>query len=328
MKKTLSTTIPLLLLALASHVYASEGEPSKIEKETTARTDKDPKKEMGRQFLMAVKKELNFSQDQEVVPLVNKVGRDIVEATGNDPEEYHFFVIKGDEINAFAVPGGYIFVYEGLLKNVGNIEALAGVLAHEIAHVERDHIFKDSKQTGLVDLATVAAIILGSSSKNAGSTMATAQAANISYKLKMSREHEEDADIFAIRYLKQSSYHPSGLIELFNALSHYGRLNSADMIPAYLSTHPGAADRRLMVETMLKDIPGQKPLDFDWTRIVTILKAEERRRAGYEPLENNSRPDKEREHYFLGAFFCAVVLFLQILTYRKETCNNTKYDSC
>ncbi len=255
MKKTLSITIPLLLLFLASHIYASEGESPKIEEKTTARTNKDPKKEMGRQFLMAVKKELNFSQEQEIVSLVNRVGRELVKAAGSDPDEYHFFLVKGDEINAFAVPGGYIFIYEGLLKNISNIEALAGVLAHEIAHVERDHLFKDSKKTGLVDLATVAAMILGSSSENAGSTMATAQAANISYKLKLSREHEEDADIFAIRYLKKSSYHPAGLVELFKALSHYGRLNSADMIPAYLSTHPGAPDRRSMVETMLRDIP-------------------------------------------------------------------------
>lgn len=302
MKKTLFTIIPLLLLILTSHIYASEGESPKTEKKAATRTNKDPKKEMGRQFLMAVKNQLKFSQEQEIITLVSKVGRELVKAAGSDPKEYHFFVIKGDEINAFAVPGGYIFIYEGLLKNVDNIGALAGVLAHEIAHVERDHLFKDSKMTGLVDLATLAAIILGSSSNNGGSTMATAQAANISYKLKMSREHEEDADIFAIRYLKQSSYHPSGLIELFKALAHYGRLNSADMIPTYLSTHPGAPDRRMMVETMLKDIPDEKPLAFDWARVVTILKAGEKRRSAYEPPDDKNKSNKERTHYLKGLF--------------------------
>ncbi len=132
----------------------------------------DKNKELGKRFVQAARREFTFVKDYEVVTLVNKVGRDILEANGIDPTTYHFLVVKKNQLNAFAIPGGYIFVFDGLLKKLVSIDALAGVLAHEIAHVKQDHFFKDSKKVGAINLATMAAVILaglaGESSGAAG----------------------------------------------------------------------------------------------------------------------------------------------------------------
>lgn len=269
-----------------------------------------PKKELGIRFLMAARQEFDFVKDPEIVSLVNRVGKDLVRAAGGNPDSYHFFVVRKNQINAFAVPGGYIFIYDGLLKNLGSIDELAGVLAHEIAHIERDHLFKDAKKSGIMDLATMAGIILAGVSGQAEAATATiAQATNISYKLKLSREHEEDADLFAIKYLRRSRYSPAGLSDSFNTLAYYGRLNSADTVPTYLSTHPAIGDRQLIVEALVKDMRTGKGLQafavWDWGRIVTILKAQygEAGDLNFSGTgDNGNRPGEERRHYLRGLF--------------------------
>ena len=270
----------------------------------------DPRKEIGREFLLAIRKELEFVSDPEVVSLVNRVGKHLVRAAGNDPDYYHFFVVKNNQINAFAVPGGYVFIYDGLLKNIDSVDALAGVLAHEIAHIERDHVYRNAKKSGIVDLATIAAIILGGvSGDSAVASASIAQAANISMKLKMSRELEEDADIFAIKYLSRSRYNLAGLSDLLETLAYYERFSSADMLPPYLSTHPGVGARLVTAEVLSKDLPVDEEekafAQWDWQRIVTILNAGNRKREGHALSFKGMGDDKdvlkkERDHYLRG----------------------------
>ncbi|MBE9504543.1 MAG: M48 family metalloprotease [Proteobacteria bacterium] len=270
----------------------------------------DPRKEIGREFLSAIRKELEFVNEPEVVSLVNRVGKHLVRAAGNDPDYYHFFVVKNNQINAFAVPGGYIFIYDGLLKNIDSVDALAGVLAHEIAHIERDHVYRNAKKSGIVDLATIAAIILGGVSGDSGAAkISIAQAANISMKLQMSRELEEDADIFAIKYLRRSRYNLTGLSDLLKTLAYYERFSGADMLPPYLSTHPGVGSRLVTAEVLSQDLPvdeEEKALaQWDWRRIVTILNAENREGHGLSLKGNGDDKkmfNKEREHYLHGLY--------------------------
>ena len=263
------------------------------------------RKDIGREVLMQIKNEFDFVTDPEVVTMVNLVGRDLVKAAGGDPDYYHFFVIKENSINAFAVPGGYIFIHDELIRNLNDVDGLAGVLAHEIAHIERDHLFKDSKKTGIADLATLAGILIAvNSGSGEMATAVVAQAANISYKLKMSREHEEDADLFAVKYLKRSEYNPSGLSDLFKAISNFAKHNSSDLPLPYLSTHPGIIERNLIVESLVKDIKFKKKNRYDnlrWERIVTILnakKTEERKNSADEPSQSDAI--KAHIHYLRG----------------------------
>lgn len=264
----------------------------------------DFRKELGRQFLLAAKNELNFVKDPEVVSFINNIGRQIVEAAESDPDYYHFFVVKSSQINAFAVPGGYIFIYDGLLKKLNGLDALAGVIAHEIAHVERDHHFRDSGKIALADLATMAGVILGGvAGKNPDASIAISEAANISYKLKLSRKYEEDADLFAIKYLERSIYDPSGLSDFFKKLALFERLNSTDIIPTYLSTHPGVIERQAIVESLIKDFKRKDPVHSDssgWARIVTILKALNKESLNLSSQTTGQSLSNEHKHYFQG----------------------------
>ncbi|NOY84068.1 MAG: M48 family metalloprotease [Nitrospirae bacterium] len=237
------------------------------------------RKEIGRQFIHAALQEYEFVTDYEVVSQINRIGKDILQAMGEDPENFHFFIVRQNQLNAFAVPGGYIFFFDGLLKELGSIDALAGVMAHEIAHVQRDHFFKDQKKISAINLATMASLILaGLTGKNIGAAGVIGSGINISTQLKFSRKNEEDADLFAIKYLKQTDYNPLGLAEFFETLSFYAGFTRGTQVP-YFSTHPGLSERRFMVETLMKDLPVKKKtpdvstIDWrnDWGRLRAIL---------------------------------------------------------
>ena len=261
-----------------------------------------------KEFVQAARREFTFVKDHEVVTSVNKVGRDILEANGIDPTTYHFLIVKKNQLNAFAIPGGYIFVFDGLLKKLDSIDALAGVLAHEIAHVKQNHFFKDSKKVGAINLATMAAVILaGLAGESSGAAGAVAQAANITVQLKFTRENEEEADLFAIKFLEKTHYNPAGLAEFFKTLSDQERFKTETAIPPYLSTHPGVIERRFMVESLVnkpsaKEEPRNSAMQ-DWERIVTLLSAENG--EGNDKTQDHHNKDKsflsdERKHYLNG----------------------------
>jgi predicted Zn-dependent protease len=240
---------------------------------------------------------------------VNRVGREILEGIGEDPSDYHFFIVHQNQANAFAIPGGYIFIFDGLLNKLDSTDALAGVLAHEIAHVTRNHHFKDSKKMGAIDLATMAAVIGAVlSGKGEAAASVIAPATNIALKLQFSRKNEEEADFFAIKYLQETQYDPVGLSDFFKTLAFYKRFSGAP-IPAYLSTHPGVGERRAKVDAFLRNRSMKRKIRDaeaqDWGRLLTILRAKEGEEVVVTapPLGQENRPlSAERRHYLSGLF--------------------------
>ncbi|MFQ5456569.1 MAG: M48 family metalloprotease [Nitrospirota bacterium] len=256
-------------------------------------------KELGRAFLKEVRKQYQFIKEPEVNYIINRVGERILRSIGTDPEGYHFLVVKEMSPNAFAIPGGYIFITDGLLERINSIEELAGVLAHEIAHVQRDHFFKDEKKILAVDIATIAAILL---SQGSLATTALAQATNIDFQLQFSRENEAEADIYALSYLKKSGYNRIGLLNFFETLLFYQRFNFLDQ-PAYFSTHPDIPSRIKKVESLIgydavnKNIEKQE--DMEWLRASTIIKAV----RGYKVnalIKKIETTNEEHFHYLRG----------------------------
>ncbi|MCC7203340.1 MAG: M48 family metalloprotease [Nitrospirae bacterium] len=244
-----------------------------------ARTDATPppSKEMGRAFVREALQHYQFVKDPDVVNVVNSVGRRIVSKIGSNPDSYHFFVVKESQPNAFAIPGGYIFVFDGLLLQLRDEGELAGVLAHEIAHVERGHFFKDDKKIAALDIATIAAILLSGGNPAA---LTLAGAANLDIRLQFSRDNESEADSYALRYLGKGGYSSEGLLNFFDTMIRYERFNP-QMVPAYASTHPGLEERRDRVGAYLlkksddEDTAadgGSKPvISQDWLRMQATL---------------------------------------------------------
>ena len=153
-------------------------------------------RELGDKFLAEVKKRWPLIQEVSVNAYVNAIGKRILQGVGPQPFDYQFFVLNSPDINAFAVPGGKVFVNSGLILTVENEDELAGVIAHEIGHVTARHISKRSEKAAPFSLATLGALLLGIflGGKAAGALATTTIAATETVMLKYSRDDEEEAD--------------------------------------------------------------------------------------------------------------------------------------
>ena len=157
---------------------------------------------------------------------------------------YQFEIIADDStVNAFCTPGGYVYVYTGLLKFVDNEATLAGVLAHEIAHAEKRH--STNKMTTQNGLQTVIGLASG---KLGGSGTQVAGAIAGLGLLKFNRTEEEEADTYSFKYLKSTEYYPGAIRFFFEKI---GVNQKGSMFTQMLSTHPLPQDRFENVNNLL-----------------------------------------------------------------------------
>ncbi|HVP76904.1 MAG TPA: M48 family metalloprotease [Thermodesulfobacteriota bacterium] len=215
----------------------------------------EEEKKMGKTVLLEIQRETDFMRDLTIQTFIEKLGYSIVDQVGPTPFEFRFYVIDALEPNAFAIPGGYIFVTTGLLVLAENEQEIAGVLGHEIAHVTQRHVaqmIERSKRLNIASMVAMLAAMLagrGGAGSQAGIAMATATAGALA--LKYSREMETDADQNGLHYLIKAGYDPSGLINFLNRLQRIS-LAIAPSIPAYLLTHPTTENRISLMENLLQ----------------------------------------------------------------------------
>jgi predicted Zn-dependent protease len=221
---------------------------------TDAMTTEEEKK-LGKKVLLEIEKEADFVRDLNIQTFIEKVGYSLVEQVGPKPFEFKFYVINGLDPNAFAIPGGYIFVSTGLIVLAESEQEVAGVLGHEIAHVTQRHVAKMIERSKRLNIATLAAMLAGivagrgGTGSQAAVAMATATAGALT--LKYTREMETDADQNGLHYLIKAGYDPNGLITFLNRI-HRISLAVAPNIPAYLSTHPAVENRISLLENLLQ----------------------------------------------------------------------------
>ncbi|AFN73696.1 peptidase, M48 family [Melioribacter roseus P3M-2] len=180
--------------------------------------------------------------------LKNYIEKNIFNEILNSPEvkkrtvyNYKMEIIDNDSVlNAFAVPGGYIYIYTGLLKYLDSEAALAGVIGHEIAHVERRHATQ--RITAAYGISFVMSVVLGNNP-----TQLAELAANMFTGLALlanSRSNEDESDQYSILYLKTTRFYPGSVKFFFEKLRDDGKISTADAgIATFLSTHPDPLDR-------------------------------------------------------------------------------------
>jgi predicted Zn-dependent protease len=232
-------------------------------------------KELGRQFVASALREYQFRTDWDVAGEVTAVGRRLVTAIGADPDSFHFFVVRNPEANAFAIPGGYIFVFDGLLGRLQGENELAGVLAHEIGHVRRGHFFKNQKQLVAADLGVLAAILLGRGGE-AATAFSLAGAAQL--QLSYSRENEREADQSALATLPEAGYDPMSLADFFGVLYREEHLLLPENQFPYLATHPGLDERYQWAIQTVQQSPHKTPPPpppEPWDRLAGTLAADD-----------------------------------------------------
>lgn len=146
--------------------------------------------------------------------------------------DWKFHIVDDSILNAFAAPGGYIYVYTGLIKFLDDESELAGVLGHEIGHADKRHVTDQLTKTNTID--ALLKIVLGQDESLLG------QIATGLIGLKFSRNHESESDEFSVEYLYDTEYDPRGAAGFFQKLLDMG---SAGGTPEFLSTHPSPDNR-------------------------------------------------------------------------------------
>lgn len=214
-------------------------------------------KKMGEQVVQQAKSQVRLMHDRVVRDYVATIGREILDATGPQPFEYNFYVVEDDQINAFALPGGHVFVHTGVILKARNVSELAGVIGHEIGHVARRHIARNynKMRAGSITqqvLTVAGGLYGGNAGAAAGSVfggMAVASVVNT-----FTREAEREADDFAVINLPRAGYDPHGLPTFFETMMREGGARP----PEFLSSHPSTENRLSATRAAITrlDLPG------------------------------------------------------------------------
>lgn len=221
----------------------------------------DEEKKLGEKILLEMEKRAELVRDLTLQTFIDRVGHSLVAQVGPTPFEYKFYLVNALDPNAYAIPGGHIFLTTGLIVLADNEHEVAGVVSHEISHVTARHIalmIERSKRLSIASLAAIiAGVLLGGGGKTSEAVATTAMATAEALALKYTREMEVDADQNSLQYMIKAGYDPNGLITFLNKIYKIS-LTSAPKIPIYLSTHPATENRISLLENLLQI--GQKPV--------------------------------------------------------------------
>jgi predicted Zn-dependent protease len=207
---------------------------------------------MGQSIAREIAKSEKFADDPLLQKRVEDIGKKIVAVCDRKDVDYHFYVLDDDQINAFSLPGGYVYVNRGLIEKVANDDELAGVLGHEIGHIVARHSIK--KLQGSIAYSLLRVLVAQTQGAQAG------DAADLAYASIMSgysREDELLADQLGTRYLIACGYNPRCMITFLQTLEQDHRRRPLQA-KSYFKTHPYVPDRIRVVKQEL----GEK-MNFD-----------------------------------------------------------------
>lgn len=194
---------------------------------------------IGREFMQDARRQLTFVDDPELKSYVEDLGRRIAGSSNLPAEEFHFYLIADPTLNAFAVPGGHVSVHTGLIAATRTESELAGVIAHEVAHVTQRHLprmIAQSQQAMLPTLgAILAAVLIGGQAGAAA--VASTNAAMLERQLAYSRDFEREADSLGIRTLARAGFDPDALPGFFEQMQEASRIYESSA-PEFLRSHP------------------------------------------------------------------------------------------
>lgn len=213
--------------------------------------------ELGKQFDILVRSQLPLVDDPEVTDYVNEMLERLLQQAPPQPFDFKVAVLRHNAVNAFAAPGGYLFIHTGLIMNMDNESQVAAVLAHEVAHATQRHVAARIEKMKKISIASMAVALAGAvlgSGSGKGAVVAGAMAAGQSAMLNYSRADEEDADQIGLKYLVNAGYSPRGMIGAFNKLRRKQWFTGIDM-PTYLSTHPAITERITELEARIANLP-------------------------------------------------------------------------
>jgi len=211
-------------------------------------TDEEVK--LGQEMSVEVAKQYPIYNNAAVTAYVQAVGDRIVQNSDRKDIAYHFAVINKNAVNAFSLPGGYVYAYTELMKAADDEAELAAVIAHEVAHVAARH--STERLTTQYGYQFIAGLLLGQN-PNATAKLITDLAATGGF-LKYSRDDEHEADRLGAKYLYAAGYDPQAMVDFLDKLKAL-EANEPTKFETWLMTHPAMSDRLARVKTEVAGLP-------------------------------------------------------------------------
>lgn len=247
-KRQFRTRIAALLAATGALAFGLAGSvgiaPGRPAQAAVGLISERQELEMGRDAARQVESKYRVLNDTREARLVEQMGRRLARVSGRSNLNWQFRVIQERSVNAFSVPG-YVYIHTGLLQAIGDdTDALAGVIAHEIAHTDARHSKKQMEKGAVAGL--LGTLITKGGRKNAGWFNLGANVVLLNY----SRGDEYEADRLAVRYLQQTGYDPRGMIRFFEKLQ---RMEGRGGGPEFFRTHPNSGNRIARIRQMIRE---------------------------------------------------------------------------
>ncbi|HUQ47080.1 MAG TPA: M48 family metallopeptidase [Gemmatimonadaceae bacterium] len=209
--------------------------------------------QMGQEYSQQINAQLPIVRDPEANRYINVLGDQIATKTSRADLDWHFYIVDSKEVNAFAVPGGYVYVNRGLIERTANMDELAGVLGHEIGHVVRRHSIKQmEKQQGANVGITLACVLTNICNSQAAGALINVGGTAVFARF--SRQDEAEADQEAVANTIRAGISPNGIVTMFEKLIAERR-SRPGAVEGFFATHPLEEDRITAVRGTISSIP-------------------------------------------------------------------------
>jgi predicted Zn-dependent protease len=280
-------TILGLILALACGAYAADSRTKLKPGINLFSPQQDI--EMGQEASKQADRELQLLNDRQAINYINSLGRQLAAHAPGEKYPYQFKIVNDTAINAFALPGGFIYLNRGAIEAADNEAQIAGVMAHEIGHVVMRH---GTNQVSKAYLAQAPLAVLGGALGNnsIGSVLGQlgVSLGLNSLFLKYSRDAETQADVLGTQILHDSGYDPKAMVEFFEKI----QAESKDRAVQFLSDHPNPENRITNVQHEIERLGGQPPNarsdSPDFHTVKMVLGSMPAPRKGAAPTSNRS----------------------------------------
>ena len=212
---------------------------------------------VGKQYAMLVESSARMVQDPVIVEYVNRVGQNLVR-NSDAKVPFTIKVVDSDEINAFALPGGFFYVNSGLILAADNEAELAGVMAHEIAHVAARHQTREMTRLGYVNLATIPLLfVINSWGVYEAANLGMSLALPVTF-MKFSRNFESEADYLGLQYMYKAGYDPQAFIDFFEKIKALEK-EKPNLFSKAFASHPPNDERILKSQEEIRNVLPPRP---------------------------------------------------------------------
>ncbi len=247
-----------IILLTSSLLCRAEGLPD-LGDVSQATVSPQQERQIGEQSMFEIRADRSYLDDAEISDYLNQLGYQLVANSSEPGQEFEFFAINDNAINAFALPGGFIGVNTGLVLIAQSESELASVLAHEISHVTQHHLARmisGQRVDSLASMVAIAVAILAARSNPEASqaAIAGAQAGSIQRQLNFTRTYEQEADRIGLATLQKSGFDTRAMPAFLERLQKATRLLEGNT-PSYLRTHPVTSERVADIADRVQQIP-------------------------------------------------------------------------